>query len=372
MNSKNTILICSNYAWTLINFRLPLIESLIKEGYRVEVITQYDGYENQLEEIVDKVHPLFISRQGSNPFIDLITFLNILACLLKVKPSVFMPFTIKPVIYGSMACRFARVHHISTITGLGTAFIKNNWITKVVKKMYFISLKSVSVVFFQNVSDQELFVSGELVRIEKTALIQGSGIDINTFLSSKEPSYENTNFILIARMLWDKGVGEFVGAAKNVKALYPNVKFQLLGPLGVQNPTSISKNKIQEWEAGGDIKYLGDTIDVRPYIEAASCVVLPSYREGLSRVLLEASAMSRPVIASDVPGCREVVDDRITGFLCEVRSVNDLTDKIVSFISLSESARSKMGQEGRKKIKREYTVEKVCKKYLESIKALVS
>ena len=372
MNSKNTILICSNYAWTLINFRLPLIKSLINEGYRVEVITQYDGYENELEKIVDKVHPLFISRQGLNPFIDFITFLNILVCLLKVRPSVFMPFTIKPVIYGSMASRFARVHHISTITGLGTVFIKNNWITKIVKKMYLLSLKSVSVVFFQNASDQELFVNGELVRIEKTALIQGSGIDINTFLSSKEPSYENTTFILIARMLWDKGVGEFVGAAKNVKALYPNVKFQLLGPLGVQNPTSISEHKIQEWEAGGDVKYLGDTIDVRPYIEAASCVVLPSYREGLSRVLLEASAMSRPIIASDVPGCREIVDDKMTGFLCEVRSVNDLTDKMVSFISLSESARSKMGHEGRIKIKREYTVEKVCKKYLESIKVLVS
>lgn len=367
MNNGPIILLSSNYAWTILNFRLPLIESLINEGYRVEIITQYDGYEVELEKIVHKVHPLFISRMGINPIIDLITFVNFFICILRVKPQIFLPFTIKPVIYGSLAARLLRTNTLATITGLGTAFIKNNWITKLVKRMYQFSFDVSTHVFFQNSSDLDLFVNNGLVRNKQTALVPGSGIDTSQFISKKNPSSSPTSFILIARLLWDKGIGEYAEAAKKVKALYPDTKFNLLGPLGTENRSTISQEIINEFEREGIIDYLGDTNDVRPYYEDASCVVLPSYREGLSRVLLEAAAMSRPIIASDVAGCREVVDDHETGFLCNVRDSEDLSQKMIMFLALNNIDRIQMGTKGRIKVEKEFNIGKVCRQYLKVI-----
>ena len=279
-----------------------------------------------------------------------------------------MPFTIKPVIYGSLACGLVNTKCIATITGLGTVFIKDNWITKVAKRLYALSLKFVEVVFFQNNSDKELFINNRLITNSQSRLVPGSGIDTSVFVSEEEPSYHQTKFLLIARMLKDKGIEEFVAAAKGIKALYPHVVFQLLGPLGVENRTSISDSKVKEWQAEGAVEYLGESADVRPFIQKASCIVLPSYREGLSRVLLEASSMSRPIIASDVPGCREVIDDGITGFLCKVKNTKDLEEKMLTFMSLQSEQREDMGKEGRKKIKEEFDIAIVIQDYLTEIR----
>ena len=369
---KKTILICSNYAWTIVNFRLSLINEFKKNGYRVEVITQYDGHESSLEKLVDKIHPLYISRKGLNPIVDFITFLNLLCCFIKVKPSIYLPFTIKPVIYGSLVAKILNIHTIATITGLGTAFIRNTWVTKLVKKLYLFSLKSVAVVFFQNTSDRNMFIGQSLLKSDQAYLIPGSGIDTSKFSVYKTSGQVSNQviFILIARLLWDKGIGEYVSAARKIKIHYPEFKFQLLGPLGVENRTSISKGDVEKWHAEGVIEYLGEARDVRPFISNASCVALPSYREGLSRVLLEASAMSKPIIATDVPGCREVVDDKVTGFLCKVKNVDDLAEKMVSFISLSNAEKIEMGAKGREKVALEFSIEKVCRKYLKMIDSL--
>ena len=340
---KKTLLVCSNYAWTIVNFRLPLIRRLKSLGYQIVVVTQFDGFEKKIIDEVDQTLPLFISRKGVNPLVDVITLLDLARILYRVKPDYFLMFTIKPVIYGAIAAKLFNIKSIVMITGLGTAFIANNWITGLVKLLYRFALSSVSTVFFQNNDDKDLFLNSNLISSDVCKLTPGSGVDTREFPYRPLPLGNKVTFILIARMLWDKGIGEYVESAKAIKSKYPNTKFQLLGALGVENRTAISDERIAAWVYEGFVEYLGETTDVKTYIEKASCVVLPSYREGTSRVLLEAASMGRPVIATDVPGCREIVENRITGLLCRRKDYSDLSNKMEVMINLSFEERKIMG-----------------------------
>ena len=366
-DKSQTIIICSNYAWTIYNFRMPLIRRLNKVGYKVCVLTQFDGYESLIANEVDQIKPLFISRKGVNPFIDLFTILDFVKYFIRIKPMHILLFTIKPVIYGSIAARLMNVRSIVMITGLGTAFITDTWITAVVKTLYRISLVSVATAFFQNMDDKDLFVDNRLVDSRVCRLTPGSGVDLDKFSRVDLPMNNEMIFLLIGRMLWDKGIGEFVDAARNIKTKYPNIRFQLLGPLGVENRTSISTEQMDEWRKDGIIEYLGETDNVVTYIERACCVVLPSYREGTSRVLLEAAAMGRPLIATDVPGCREVIKDGVTGFLCRSGDYLDLSDKIELMLKLPYESRRIMGAKGREKIENEFNQDIVCDLYIDAI-----
>lgn len=348
---------------------MPLIRRLKSEGYKVIVLTEFDGYEDQIRCEVDAIQPLFISRKGVNPFLDFLTLLDLGRHLLKCRPDMLLVFSIKPVIYGAIAARVLRIPVIVMITGLGTAFITDNWITKVVKSLYRFALSSVSIVFFQNVDDKNLFIDNKLVNKEVCRHSPGSGVDLEKFAYSPLSNSSEITFLLIARMLWDKGIGEFVEAARIIKLKYPHAYFQLLGPLGVQNRTSITKTEVQLWESEGIIEYLGETDDVASFIQKACCVVLPSYREGTSRVLLEAAAMGRPLIATDVPGCREVVDESVTGFLCKPRDHADLSSKIELMLKLPYESRQVMGARGREKIENEFRQEIVCDLYIDAIKS---
>ena len=347
---------------------MSLIRRLKLEGHQVVVLTEFDGYENQIRQEVDCIESLFISRKGVNPFVDFLTIVDLVRKLLKFKPDVLLTFSIKPVIYGSIAAKILKIQSIVMITGLGTAFLANNWITRVVKRLYRFALSSVSVIFFQNINDRDIFVKHKLVDKKVCRQSPGSGVDINKFTLSALPKRPEFTFLLIARMLWDKGIGEFVEAAKTIKLKYPNTRFKLLGPLGVQNRTSLKKSDISAWENEGIIEYLGETDDVSKFIENACCVVLPSYREGTSRVLLEAAAMGRPLLASDVPGCREVVEDGVSGFLCKPRDSADLFQKIELMLKLPYETRQAMGSRGRKKIENEFREEIVCDLYVDAIK----
>ena len=198
-------------------------------------------------------------------------------------------------------------------------------------------------------------------------MIPGSGVDLDKFSQADPPESEYTTFLLIARMLWDKGVGEFVEASKNLRRRYPLARFKLLGPLGVENRTAISASQMENWINDGSVEYLGQTDDVGPFISEASCIVLPSYREGTSRVLLEAAAMGRPIVATDVPGCREVVEDQVTGFLCRPRNYLDLADKLELMLNLSTEERQAMGAKGRAKIEKEFDQSLVFDLYLNAV-----
>ena len=369
-NKPKTILICSNYAWTIFNFRLPVIRSIRNAGYRVEVLTQFDGYEELLRDEVDDIHNLYISRKGLNPFVDFITFLNISFILLRSKATACLFFTIKPVIYGSLASMFLRVPGISTITGLGTAFMSEGFLSRITTNLYKVSFLSVKGVFFQNIDDKNLFINKKLVNPNVCHLSPGSGVDLDKFKSCDLPKSDEMKFLLVARMLWDKGIGEFVEAARIVKHKYPNTHFQLLGPLGVDNRSAISNKDIEKWQKDGVIEYLGETDNVIKYINNACCIVLPSYREGTSRVLLESAAMGRPLIATNVPGCKEVIEDGISGYLCKSHNSDDLANKIEKMVLLSYSSRCAMGEKGRQKMEQEFNQDLVCKLYLGAIKGL--
>ena len=319
---------------------------------------------------MDEIKPLFISRKGINPFVDLFTFFDCLRHLITSKPDLLLLFTIKPVIYGSIAAKFVNVKSIVMITGLGTAFIAENWITKVAKALYKFSLSSVSFVFFQNTDDKELFVSEKLVNAKLCRLIPGSGVDLNKFFPANLPLVDGITFLLIGRMLWDKGVGEFVEAAREVRGKVKNIKFQLLGPLGVENRTAITKTQMDHWVKEGVVQYLGETDCVSAFIEKADCVVLPSYREGTSRVLLEAAAMGRPIITTNVTGCREIVDDGVNGFLCELKNPDDLRMKMLSMMALSRNELEEMGRKGRQKVENEFSQELVCQIYINAFQEL--
>jgi len=347
---------------------MPLIQRLKSEGYYVVVLTQFDGHESAIKKEVSDVRNLFISRKGINPLIDILTVFDIFKHFLFIKPHIFLPFTIKPVIYGCIAAKMTNIKSIVMITGLGTAFIHNSWIKQIVKLLYRFALSSVKVVFFQNEDDRNLFVNQGLVNSNICKLIPGSGIDLDKFKYTKLPYSKNVKFLFIGRMLWDKGVGEFVEAAVKMKSRYKNVSFQLLGPIGVQNRSAIPYLKIKEWQDSGVIEYLGETDDVTDFIAQASCIVLPSYREGLSRVLLEAAATGRPIIASNVPGCREVVEDGKTGFLCKPSDPIDLSKKIELVLKLPYKTLVEMGYNGRKKVEAEYCQEVVCDKYIKVMK----
>lgn len=362
-SKEKSIVICSNYAWTIYNFRLPLIRSLKADGYRIIILTQFDGYEKYLYKEADKVLDLFISRKGINPFVDIFSIFNILYSLFLVKPDFLLNFSIKPAIYGSIAAKVMRVPSVSMITGLGTGFLLNNWITAIIKVLYRISIRYSYAVIFQNHDDLKIFKDNNLVDCNNCYVSPGSGIDLNSFKYETFPHNKPEKFILISRMLKDKGVIEYIEAAEIVNKIYPNTIFQLLGPLGVENRSAISNKEMSYLTRSNYIEYLGETDDVKNYIKKADCIILPSYREGTSRVLLEAASMGRPLIASNVTGCKEIIDNGFNGYLCESKNSIDLAEKIIKFLELSHDQKEQMGLNGRKKVEEEYDQEIVFNMY---------
>jgi len=366
------ILIVANSSWYLYNFRLGLINSLLDRGYETITLAPEDDLSEKL--ILTGCHyiHLQIDNKGLNPVKDLMMKKMLDKHYREIKPDLILHYTIKPVIYGSMSAVKLSIPFINNITGLGTVFIRRNWVTWLVKCLYRLSQKKADHVFFQNADDRELFSREKLVpeNVPKE-VIPGTGIDTHYFNVRPYPESNPVTFLLIARMLWDKGVGEFVEAAKEVKKEFPNSQFQLLGYLDVLNRTAISHQQIEAWTSDGTIEYLGETEEVQPFLEKAGCVVLPSYREGLPRALLEAAASARPIIATNVTGCREVVDHGVNGFLCKVKSIDDLTKKMKDMINLSTDERREMGLKGREKIERGFSERVTVARIIEIINRLI-
>lgn len=367
--TRPRIVIASNTAWSIVNFRAGLIRALLDNGYDVVVIAQPDTSTSSLRELGCTFVPLHMDNTGVNPIRDLRLLVSFRQILVTLAPFCVLAYTIKPNIYGSLAARGLGISVINNINGLGTVFIKPNWITRVAMSLYRLALKSSKRVFFQNRSDQQFFLESDLVREYQTALLPGSGVNTTHFTPRQPSSLRSGGFLLIARMLWDKGVGEYVTAAKEVRKRYPDCKFSLLGFLDLENKRAISREQMDEWVSAGWIQYLGQTDDVRPFIGEADCIVLPSYREGTPRSLLEAASMAKPIITTDAVGCREVVEDGVNGFLVKVRDADDLAKKMERMLSLHISERREMGYRGREKVKREFDEKIVVERYLAEIRA---
>ena len=368
-----TVLISINSSWNIFNFRSGLIRSLRSHGYRVITAAPRDAYSDRLAALVDAHYDLSMDNGGTNPLRDGALTGSYISLLRHLKPDVLLTYTIKPNIYGTFAAKLCGVPVIANVSGLGTAFIRTNWLTRLVKLLYRAAFRNASYVFFQNAHDRDLFVANKLVAAEKAGLLPGSGIDLTYFHPSHNTAPNGPlGFVLIARLLWDKGIGEYVEAARRVKAQHPDAQFHIVGARGVKNKTAIDDGAIAQWASEGVVAYLGETDDIRSVIALHDCVVLPSYREGMSRVLLEAAAMGKPLIASDVPGCADVVGNNVNGLLCTPRDANALADAMLQFIALSPAERTAMGAASRAKAESEFDEQRVFDAYLERIATLVT
>ncbi|HEV6966449.1 glycosyltransferase family 4 protein [Roseateles sp.] len=362
------VVICINTAWNILNFRRGLIEALLKKGHEVIALAPRDEFADELVRAGCRFVDMPMPNGGTNPIEDLRLLARLKSFLRKERPDVLLTYTAKPNIYGAFAARSCGVPVVTNVAGLGAVFISKSIVTLVVKLLYRWALRSSARVFFQNQTDRDLFVRDGMVTMEKTGLLPGSGIDLHRFqpqpLRSRGGSFR---FLLIGRMLRDKGVTEFVEAARRLRPRFPNVEFVLLGAADYDNPAAISRVQIDSWVAEGAVKYLGTRKDVREEIASADCVVLPSYREGTPRTLLEAAAMSRPIVTTDAVGCREVVTDGETGLLCRVADTADLTEKLEKMLLLTGEQRSSMGKAGRRKMEREFDERLVVNRYLTTI-----
>ncbi|MFM5482330.1 glycosyltransferase family 4 protein [Aeromonas veronii] len=367
--NKNQIAIVANTAWSVFNFRHGLLVRLLDDGYRITVIAPNDKFSDKLRKLGCDVVDLPMSAQGVNPFEDLKLMTVLYRHYRQFKPDFIIHYTIKPNIYGSLVAKLTGIPSVAITTGLGYTFVNDNVVAKIARQLYKIAFRFPKEIWFLNEDDRQIFLQHRLVARHKAILLHSEGINLNYFTPS-EPSGvlqqrdEKIRFLLIARMLWDKGIGEFVEAAKLVKAQYPQATFQLLGACGVANPSVIERTQIAEWEAQGWVEYLGTVDDVRPLIEHADCVVLPSYREGVPRTLMEAAAMAKPLITTDCAGCRDVVIPSKTGFLCQIKNAESLADCCRAFIALTPTLRQQMGVAGRAFMQRKFDEKVVVAQYL--------
>ena len=367
------IVMTVNAAWNIVNFRLPLVKALIADGHRITVLAPADDAVAQLLAAGCEFVALKMEKQGLNPLSEGALFLRFRAELKRLKPDLVVSFTIKNNILGALAAKSLRIPFIPNVTGLGTAFLAGGLLLQIAKALYSAAFRHLPVVFFQNSDDRNLFLKLGLVEQQQAWLLPGSGIDLEHFSPAPYPEDETgTRFLMVARLIRDKGVIEFVEAARLLKRGNSELHFQLLGAIGFANRTSIDKALVEKWSAEGVIDYLGTSDDVRVPMAAAHCIVLPSYREGAPRTLIEGAALARPAIATDVPGCNAVVEDGRTGFLCKIRDAKDLAQKMSRFAALTTGEKRAMGRNARKKIQREYSVVRVIDDYRKAIGQIAS
>ena len=365
------VLLVSRCAWTLYNFRRGQMRVLQDDGDTLLCGgAAGDGYEEKISELGIPFVPLPVDRRSLNPVADVKLFWTLYRWYRRERPDVVHHFTIKPVIYGSLAARLARVPRIvNTVTGLGYVFTSEavGLLRRLVEIQYRVALAAAHYTFFQNSEDRLLFLERGIVRDEKAGLLPGSGVDTAHFAPRGEPDASRTDgpvvFLMIARLLRDKGLYEFVEAARRVRARYPRAEFQLLGARDDRNPTVVSAADVECWQSTGTVRWLGEVADVRDAISAADVVVLPSYREGTPRSLLEAAAMRKPLITTDAVGCREAVDDGVNGLLVPVRDSEALADAMITLYN-DPDLRRRMGDAGRDKMVRQFEEKQVIAKVL--------
>jgi len=363
-----TVVLCSNTSWSIYNFRSGLIRYLLGNGVRVIALAPEDEFSENIRDIGAEFVAIDLSSDGINPIIDLKFMLRLALELRPLTPDLVINYTIKPVIYGALVARLLRVKVMSVVPGLGSVFLGGAALRFFVTMMYRVTQLRVRKIFLLNYDDYGFFVKERLAPSYLLDVLPGEGVDIQKFFPPKQGFIAlrkslDTKFLFVGRLIADKGVLEFVEAARLIRKVRADVKFQILGYLDVKNPSAISRSLFEGWISEGVVEYLGDVSDVRPILASADVVVLPSYREGLSRSLLEAAAMGKPIISTKIAGCKEIVDHGRTGYLCTPRDVAELQSAITTMADLSFDERYEMGLRGREKVEREFSETKVIEKY---------
>jgi len=368
------VIIVNNTTWNVKNFRKGLVLSLVDRGHKVIVVTPKDKYVGEVLDFGCEHFNINLDNKGVNPVNDLYLLFQYLRIFYRERPNVILAYTAKPNIYGSIAASFYSIPIVNNISGLGTAFIRGELLGKIVSLLYKFSLRKSECVFFQNNDDKDLFLKKNLVTKNQVDILPGSGVNLEYYQPSNlnivNRNQDEFVFLLIARLIWDKGIQEYVDAARLIKKSNLKVRFQILGFLDVDNQTAVLKSDIDIWVQEDVIEYLGSADDVRDYIHKSDCIVLPSYREGTPRTLLEAAAMGKPIITTNVEGCREVVDDGINGYLCNVRDADDLAKKMKIILSMDYKDVVKMGLEGRKKMEIKFDEKIVIDKYMSIVRQI--
>lgn len=365
------IIISVNTTWNIFNFRVSLIKALQSKGYQIIAVSPKDEYVERLEAMGVQHIPIKLDQKGINPLKDLNLIRQYYTIFKSIRPDLILSYTVKPNIYGNLAARTLKIPTINNITGLGTLFINSNTTSYIGKLLYKTGLSSSKHVFFQNQDDKDLFIQTRFTSDKNSSLIPGSGVNIKHFKSSRITN-KGKRFLFSGRLIGDKGIFEYLEAAIIVLKKFPDVEFLLAGEMGVNNRTAISEDNLNGYiEKSSQLKYLGKSDNMLELLKTIDVMVLPSYREGLSKSLLEANAMKIPIITSDVPGCRDIVTHGYNGFLCKVKSVDSLARSIEEIIEISEEMRHEMGLNGRIHIEQFFSEEKVINHYLNQVNRLL-
>ncbi len=357
-SKKYRIAVVANATWNIYNFRLNILDVLLANDFEVFVVAPVDKYIFYKEDFPEIVHiPIKkLSRDGTNPVKEIILINEFVQIYKKIKPDIILHYTIKPNIYGGIAAGILSIPSIAVVTGLGYAFIHKGIIQSITRLLYRFSSRYHKKIIFENTDDLELFVKGRLIKANKGISIKGCGVDIEYF-SPVEQNGKNKDkiiFTFIGRLLYDKGVVEFVEAAKIIKKEYKNAEFWLIGEIDKNNPAMVKEEDLINWVKNKTVIYHGFKQNVKRYISKSDCIVLPSYREAIARTISEGLAMAKPVITTDTAGCRETIEEGKNGFLVPVKEINSLALAMKKMIELPKEERIKMGKYGREKAIREF------------------
>ncbi|TRX48191.1 glycosyltransferase family 4 protein [Fulvivirga sp. M361] len=365
------VAIVLNTSWNVYNFRMGLIKALQKAGHEIVVISPYDQYSEKIIDAGCEYHKVKMDSRGANPIKDTALLFELFFKYRKIKPDVILHYTIKPNIYGTIASTLLGIPAVNNVCGLGTVFLNENLVSKIAGWMYRIAFRYPKKVFFQNSDDLDLFVRKQLIKSSVSEVIPGSGINVSHFTpDNNHKKNDRFTFLLISRLIHDKGILEYIEAIKSMRSEGINARFQLLGAKDIKHKRGIDEAIIDDWISNNTVEYLGKTDDVRPFIHNADCIVLPSYREGTPRTLLEAASSAKPIVATDVPGCKNVVEHKYNGLLCELKDSGDLARKMTEMMNLDEHVIRKLGINGRKKVEREFSESFVIDKYLSCLNDL--
>lgn len=356
------ILILANNDSGLYKFRKELIEALLSLKHEVYISLPQGEFIDRLLDMGCHFIETKISRHGVNPITDLLLYRKYKSMMKEIKPDIVFTYTIKPNVYGGMACQARKVPYLANVTGLGVAIQNGGILQKISLTLYKMGMKGAKHVFFQNSENQRFMVEKGIVT-SPTTVLPGSGVNLDHFTFADYPSEENgIHFLFVGRIMKDKGIDELLEAARLIKGIYSNVVFDVVG--GYDGPY---ESVIKKAQSDGLIQYHGNQDDVRPFYHASHCIVLPSYHEGMSNVLLEGAATGRPLIATDIPGCSEIIDDGMNGFLCEVKNEQSLYSALIKMIQLSHDTRMKMGMNGRKIVEKKFNRSIIIDRYLEAM-----
>ena len=365
------IMFVANYMWDIYIFRFGVLKALVEDGYEVIAVAPDDGRVN-LEKLIPgiKTIPITLNKRGINPIED-IKLINELYRIYKTeKPDLIFHYTIKPNIYGTIASKLAKRNSIAILTGLGYSFIQRNFVSKIAVSLYKFSLQFSKEIWVLNDDDKNTLLTKGIGDKSTIFILPGEGTDCKRFSPlTKVRNDDKIIFLMIARAFIDKGFKEYEESARRIKNLYKDkVEFWYLGALGENAVSGITKDYMDNLVNEGVLKYLGITDNPENIIKECDVIVLPSYREGISKTLLEGAAMGKPLIASNVTGCKEIIEDNKTGFLVNVKDIDDLSNKMKTFINLSNDEKENMGKLGREKILKEFDEKIIIEIYKNKIK----